>query len=59
MSYYSQILTKEMLQEHFVNQSKSSRQIAREFHISRKIVNKSLIDYGFTSIKDYEENDLP
>ena len=59
MSYYSQIITKEMLQQNYVDQNKSSRQISREFHVSRKIINKALVDYGFTNIKDYEENDLP
>jgi len=48
-----------MLEENFVNQRKTSRQIAREFHISRRMVNKFLLDYGFINVRDLEDNDLP
>lgn len=59
MSYYSQILNKEMLQEHYIDKNKTSRQIAREFHVSRKMVNKTLLELGFINRRDVEDNDLP
>jgi len=59
MTHYSEIINKEMLEENFVNQRKTSRQIAREFHISRRMVNKFLLDYGFINVRDLEDNDLP
>jgi hypothetical protein len=52
-------LTKDFLTEHFVQLEKTSRQISREFRVSRKIVNMSLLSFGFITRSELEENDLP
>ena len=52
-------LTKEFLTEHFVQLEKTSRQISREFRVSRKIVNMSLLSFGLITRSELEENDLP
>ena len=53
-------LSQELLQKLFVDQKKTSRQISREFHISRKLINKWLIEYNMISIKDIDPLvDLP
>lgn len=59
MTYYNTILTENMLQTQFVELGKTSRQIAREFHASRKVVNSLLVQFGFISKKDLEAGDLP
>jgi hypothetical protein len=52
-------LTKEFLTEHFVQLEKTSRQISKEFKVSRKIVNACLLNFGLIMRDDLEENDLP
>ena len=53
-------LTKEFLTKHYVELEKTSRQISKEFSVSRKIVNKLLLDYNMISIKDIDPLvDLP
>ena len=52
-------LTKEFLTEHFVELEKTSRQISKEFKVSRKIVNACLLNYGLIKRSELEENDLP
>jgi hypothetical protein len=52
-------LTKEFLTEHFVQLEKTSRQISKEFKVSRKIVNVCLLNFGLITRDDLEENDLP
>lgn len=52
-------LTKEFLNQHFVQLDKTSRQISREFNVSRKIVNVYLLSFGFIKRSELEENDLP
>jgi hypothetical protein len=52
-------LTKEFLTEHFVQLEKTSRQISKEFKVSRKIVNACLLNYGLIKRSELEENDLP
>jgi len=52
-------LTKEFLNQHFVQLDKTSRQISKEFKVSRKIVNVCLLNFGLITRDDLEENDLP
>jgi hypothetical protein len=52
-------LTKEFLNQHFVQLDKTSRQISREFNVSRKIVNLYLLSFGLIKRSELEENDLP
>lgn len=59
MTYYESILTQNMLQTQFVELGKTSRQIAREFKASRKVINTLLLKYGFISKRDLEPGDLP
>jgi Zn-dependent peptidase ImmA (M78 family) len=59
MTYYENRLTKEALQTQFVELKKTSRQIAREYHISRKIVNMMLLEIGLITAADLEPGDLP
>jgi hypothetical protein len=50
---------KEWLTEQFVELGKTSRQISKEFKVSRKIVNVCLLNFGLITRDDLEENDLP
>lgn len=59
MTYYDTILNKELLQIEFVENKKTSRQIAREYRASRKIINVLLLKYGFVNRRDLDDNDLP
>lgn len=53
-------LSEELLQELFVEQKKSARQLSRDFHISRKLINKWLLEYNMISIEDLDPMvDLP
>jgi hypothetical protein len=52
-------LTKEFLNEHFVQLEKTSRHISQEFRVSRKIVNACLLNFGLITRDELEENDLP
>jgi hypothetical protein len=52
-------LTEEFLTEHYVELGKTSRQISKEFSVSRKIVNACLLNLGLISRSELEENDLP
>ena len=52
-------LTKEFLNQHFVQLDKTSRQISREFNVSRKIVNAYLLSFGLIKRSELGENDLP
>jgi plasmid maintenance system antidote protein VapI len=53
-------LSQELLQQLFIEQGKTSRQLSREFHISRKLINKWLLEYNMISIKDIDPLvDLP
>ncbi len=52
-------LTKEFLNQHFVQLGKTSRQISKEFKVSRKIVNVCLLNFGLIKRSELEENDLP
>ena len=52
-------LTKEFLTKHFVELEKTSRQISKEFSVSRKIVNARLLTFGLISRDELEDNDLP
>ena len=59
-NYYDIILNKEMLQTQFVELEKTSRQIAREFKASRKVINHLLIEHGFITRSDIDPLvDLP
>lgn len=59
MTYYDTILNKELLQIEFVENNKTSRQIARQYRASRKIINHLLVEYGFVNKRDLDDNDLP
>ena len=59
MTYYQMQLTKDKLTEEFVSLKKTSRQISREYHISRKIVNMMLLELNLITAKDLEPGDLP
>ena len=59
MTYYNTILTQNMLQTQFVELGKTSRQIAREFKASRKVVNALLVEYGIIKSSSLEPGDLP
>lgn len=59
MTYYETILNQELLQIEFVEKGKTSRQIAREFKASRKVINHLLLEYGMISKRDLEPGDLP
>jgi hypothetical protein len=50
---------KEWLTHQFVELGKTSRQISKEFKVSRKIVNACLLNYGLITRDELEENDLP
>jgi len=50
---------KEWLTHQFVELGKTSRQISKEFKVSRKIVNVCLLNFGLITRDDLEENDLP
>ena len=52
-------LTKEFLTTHYVELEKTSRQISKEFKVSRKIVNICLLNFGLITRDELEENDLP
>jgi len=52
-------LTKEFLTTHYVELEKTSRQISKEFKVSRKIVNVCLLNFGLITRAELEENDLP
>jgi hypothetical protein len=59
-NYYDIILNKEMLQTQFVELGKTSRQIAKEFKASRKVINYLLIEHGFITRSDIDPLvDLP
>jgi hypothetical protein len=59
MTYYETILNQELLQTEFVENKKTSRQIAREYNASRKIINALLVEYRIISKNDLEPGDLP
>jgi hypothetical protein len=59
MTYYNTILTQNMLQTQFVELGKTSRQIAREFKASRKVINALLVQYGIIKSSSLEPGDLP
>lgn len=59
MTYYDTILNEDLLKQQFVDLKKTSRQIAREFKASRKVINYLLVEYGFISKSELQENDLP
>ncbi len=50
---------KEWLTHQFVELGKTSRQISREFNVSRKIINVCLLNFGLIDRSELEENDLP
>jgi hypothetical protein len=50
---------KEWLTHQFVELGKTSRQISKEFKVSRKIVNVCLLNFGLITRDDLEDNDLP
>jgi hypothetical protein len=50
---------KEWLTHQFVELGKTSRQISKEFKVSRKIVNVCLLNFGLISRDQLEDNDLP
>jgi hypothetical protein len=52
-------LTKEFLTTHYVELEKTSRQISKEFKVSRKIVNVCLLNFGLITRDDLEDGDLP
>ena len=59
-NYYDTILSEDLLKQQFVDLGKTSRQIAREFKASRKVINYLLIEYGFITKKDIDPLvDLP
>jgi hypothetical protein len=59
MTYYETIITKEELYTQFIELKKTSRQIAREYRMSRKIVNMMLLKANLITAKDLEPGDLP
>jgi hypothetical protein len=59
MTYYETIITKEELYTQFIELKKTSRQIAREYRMSRKIVNTMLLKANLITAKDLEPGDLP
>ena len=59
MAHYETILTEDLLRQQFVELGKTSRQIAREFKASRKVINYLLVEYGMISKSVLEEDDLP
>ena len=59
MTYYDTILSEDLLKQQFVELGKTSRQIAREFKASRKVINHLLVEYGFITRRDLGDNDLP
>ena len=59
MTYYDTILTEDLLKQQFVELGKTSRQIAREFKASRKVINHLLLEYKMISKRDLEDGDLP
>jgi hypothetical protein len=50
---------KEWLTHQFVELGKTSRQISKEFSVSRKIVNVCLLNFGLITRDQLEDNDLP
>jgi hypothetical protein len=50
---------KEWLTYQFVELGKTSRQISKEFKVSRKIVNVCLLNFGLITRDQLEDNDLP
>ena len=58
-NYYDTILTEDLLKQQFVDLNKTSRQIAREFKASRKVINHLLVEYGMIKKSDLESTDLP
>ena len=59
MTYYDKILNEELLKQEFITNKKTSRQIAREFKASRKVINYLLVEYGLIAKSSLEESDLP
>jgi plasmid maintenance system antidote protein VapI len=58
-NFYDTILTEDLLKQQFVELGKTSRQIAREFHASRKVINHLLVEYGMIKKSSLEPGDLP
>lgn len=52
-------IDQEWLTNQFVSLGKTSRQISREFKISRKVINKYLLEFKLISKRDLGDNDLP
>lgn len=59
MTHYTKILNEDLLRIEFVEKKKTSRQIAREYHASRKIINYLLVEYGMIKKSELEADDLP
>lgn len=52
-------ITPEWLHTQFVELGKTSRQISREFSVSRKIINKQLLTLGLVKRSELLDSDLP